>query len=164
MKNFALVIVLTLNVFFTDAQETHEKRLCVIDSISLLSDAEKTKLTEQILDLESTVGSQIAILAIDTLNGESIESFSLRTANSWGLGRNEYNDGLLITIAFRDRKIRIEVGYGLENIIKDEIAARIIREDIVLYFRNGKYFEGLYHAVDNIVRLIKDNQHLLEKH
>lgn len=80
-------------------------------------------------------------------------------ADSLGLGRPTYNDGILITIAFKDRMARIEVGTGLENIIKDEIAAEIIREELAPKFREENYGQGLFLVVEEISRLIRDNSH-----
>ena len=80
---------------------------------------------------------------------------------NWGIGRKDYNDGLLITVALQDRQTRIEVGYGLEKIVKDKIAARIIREDMVPNFQTENYYEGLRVAVDKIKTLIEGNQALV---
>ena len=77
--------------------------------------------------LEKNIGSQIAVLTIETLNGEEINSFSIRTAEEMQLGRDKYLDGVLMTFSLRDRSMRIEVGEGLEKILKDEIAKRICR-------------------------------------
>jgi uncharacterized protein len=77
------------------------------------------------------------------------------------LGRSTHNDGLLIAIVTMERKIRIEVGTGLENIIKDEVAARIIRDDMAPLFRQEKYGQGIYLAVDKITKLIEENKELV---
>ena len=77
------------------------------------------------------------------------------------LGRSNFNDGLLIAVALKERAIRIEVGYGLEKIIKDEIASRIIREEIGPRFKEEKFYEGLYTAVEKIKKLIEENKDLV---
>ena len=133
----------------------------VFDEAGVLSDLEKIKLTSLILELEKNIGSQIVILIIDTLNGEKIEEFSLRTFTTMNLGRSQFNDGILIVQSFNDRKLRIEVGLGLEKIIRDEIAARINREIIVPRFKEGKYYDGLYDAVSEIKSLIEKNKDLV---
>jgi uncharacterized protein len=133
----------------------------VIDIAELLTDSEEKELLTQILNLEKSIGSQIGIVLIDTLNGEKIEDFSLSTAERMNLGRSEFNDGLLITFSSKDGKIRIEVGYGLEKIIKDEIAARIVREDMAPKFKKKKYYDGLNTAVSKIKKMIEDNKELV---
>ena len=130
----------------------------VADNAHILTDDQKSNLIKQIKELEQSVGSQIAILIIESLEGEKIEAYSLRIAENWEIGRKDYDDGVLITIALHDRQTRIEVGYGLEKIIKDEIAAQIIRENMIPNFRTENYYEGLRIAVDKIKTLIKGNQ------
>ena len=103
----------------------------------------------------------MVVLTIDSLNGQKIEDYSLKIANDWGIGRNDYNDGILITVVLFDRQMRIEVGNGLERIITDEIAAKIIREDMAPRFREEKYFHGLYAAVKEIKSLIRNNKQLI---
>jgi uncharacterized protein len=133
----------------------------VFDKVGLLSDLEKNKLDSLILDLEKNIGSQIAIVIIDSLNGESVEEFALRTFTEMNLGRSQFDDGVLIVQSVKDRKIRIEVGLGLEKIIKDEVAARINREIIVPRFKEEKYYDGFYKGVFRIKSLIEDNKDLV---
>jgi uncharacterized membrane protein YgcG len=82
-------------------------------------------------------------------------------ANGMGLGRKDYDDGILITVSLADRKTRIEVGPGLEKIIKDEIAARIIREDMGPRFGKDDFFNGIKGAVEKIKTLIEENKELV---
>jgi len=133
----------------------------IFDEAGVLSDTEKEKLTSSILELEQSVGSQIAILTIDTLNGERIEEFSLKKLAKMKLGRSQFNDGVLIVQSFKDRKVRIEVGIGLEKIIKDEVAARINREIIVPRFKEGEYYQGFYEAIIEIKSLIEKNKDIV---
>ncbi|MEX0968262.1 MAG: TPM domain-containing protein [Bacteroidia bacterium] len=133
----------------------------VNDNANILTEDQESKLAEYIKELEQSIGSQIFILTILSLDGEKIEDYSLRIANTWKIGRVEFDDGILITVAVQDRQMRIEVGYGLEKIIKDEIAAQIIRDDMAPNFRSDKYFEGLDLAVGKIKTLIKDNKELV---
>jgi uncharacterized membrane protein YgcG len=97
-------------------------------------------------------------MTVPSLDGQKIEEFSLKTANATGLGRATHNDGVLITVAYNDRQTRIEVGTGLENILKDEIAAQIIREHMAPKFKEEKFGSGLYVAVQKIVKLIEENE------
>ena len=126
-----------------------------------MSDLEKTKIDSVILKLERSIGSQIAIVIIDTLDGEKIEEFSFRTAAQMKLGRSKFDDGVLIVQSIKDKKIRIEVGLGLEKILKDELVARIIREIIVPRLKERKYFEGYFDGVVKIASMIEENRDLV---
>lgn len=159
-RNLFLVFILVFVTVSCKNKETVEASY-VNDWAHLLTEEQEDKLTEKIIELESSIGPQIAIITIDSLPGESIEEYSLRMANTLKIGREEYADGILITVAFLNRKIRIEVGYGLEKIIMDEIAARIIREDVAPQFRSENYYEGLSNAVSRITKLIKENKDLV---
>jgi uncharacterized protein len=133
----------------------------VIDRANILSETAEDSIFSVIQDLENNVGPQIAVLTIETLNGEDINKFSLRTANEMNLGRKFVRDGLLLTFALNEGLIRIEVGAGLDKILKDEIALKISREEIVPPFRNGKYGEGLYNGVRRIKSMIEQNDNLI---
>jgi uncharacterized membrane protein YgcG len=138
---------------------TIEKR--IFDNADLLSEVQEDSVFQVIKKLEDEVGSQIAILTIDSLRNEPIEQFSLRMANDLQLGRAEYNDGILVTIARADRKARIEVGTGLENIVTNEIAARLIREELAPRFRQRKYGEGIFVTTHKLSDLIAKNKGLV---
>lgn len=130
----------------------------ITDYAKILTTDQEDSLTAIMEDLEMKIGSQICILTVPTLEGQKIEELSFKTAEATRLGRATHNDGVLITIAHHDRQVRIEVGTGLENILSDEIAARIIREDMAPKFEDGKYGLGLYVAVNMISNLIINNE------
>lgn len=133
----------------------------IIDNSYILTKSQKDSIETLIKKLDHEIGSQIVVLTIDTLGKEKLEEFSLKMAEELRLGRSTHNDGLLIAIVTMERKIRIEVGTGLENIIKDEVAARIIRDDMAPLFRQEKYGQGIYLAVDKITKLIEENKELV---
>jgi uncharacterized protein len=133
----------------------------VIDSADLLSAEQEKSIFKLIQGLEKSVGSQIAIVIVNTLNGEDINQYSIQKSEDLSLGRDLYKDGVLITVAYQDRKTRIEVGYGLEKILKDEITSRIINEQMVPKFKEQKVYEGLYESVSIIKKLIEENKKLV---
>lgn len=133
----------------------------IIDEADILTIKQEDSISQVIRRLREDTGSEISVLTIDSLGVESLENFSLRMADSLKLGRETHNDGLLITISLYDRKTRIEVGLGLENIIKDEIAAEIIRDNMAPKFRKEKYGLGIYMAVFRIAKLIRNNEKLV---
>jgi uncharacterized protein len=96
-------------------------------------------------------GPQLQYLLVPTLDGEPIEDYSMRVAEAWKLGTKGKDDGVLVVIAVKDRKVRIEVGGGLEGGLTDAQAGRIIRTAIVPAFREGRYGDGLYGAGQQIL-------------
>jgi uncharacterized protein len=150
-----LIFVSTFTIGISQPLKPHH----VNDLSDILSLSQEDNLTSAIIELEKTIGSQMAVLIMDSIpSQENLEDFSLRTLNQWRLGRKDYNDGILITVLFFKRQVRIEVGTGLEKIITNKLAAEIIARDIVPQFREEKYFEGLSSAIASIKKLIKDNK------
>jgi uncharacterized protein len=133
----------------------------IIDNADILTPAQEDSVSQIIKALREDIGSEIVVLTIDSLGKKNLEQFSFKVADSLRLGRSTHHDGLLITVSLFDRKARIEVGTGLENIIKDEIAAEIIREEMAPEFREQNYGLGIYMAVSRIARLIRENEKLV---
>lgn len=155
---FALLFSCGVDRPNTTASKLHNG---VIDKADILTVAQEDSVSQVIMRLREDIGSEIAVLTIDSVGDEKLEAFSFRMANSLALGRTTHNDGLLITISLFDRKARIEVGTGLENIIKNEIAAEIIRDDMAPELRAKNYGRGIYIAVSRIANLIRDNENLV---
>jgi uncharacterized protein len=131
----------------------------VTDLTGTLSSAEQGTLTAQLKAIEDKKGSQVAILLVPTTAPEDIASYSIRVVDAWKLGRKQVqgkavDDGVLILLAKNDRKMRIEVGYGLEGAIPDSRAKRIIAETMAPRFRQGDFAGGLGAAVVDVARLI----------
>lgn len=126
----------------------------VMDLTNTLTQEQKIHLADKLKSLESEKGSQLAILIIPTTDGETIEQFSLRVVEKWKLGRSKVDDGILILVAKDDRKMRIEVGYGLEGSLPDAICKRIITEQMRPSFKSGNYYEGLESATESIIKII----------
>jgi uncharacterized protein len=126
----------------------------VVDQTGTLSAGDIASLTQKLKDLEARKGSQVAVLIVPTTQPETIEQFSLRAAESWKIGRRKIDDGALLVVAKDDRKLRVEVGYGLEGSLTDVTASRIINEIIVPKFRNGDFAGGISSGVDRIIAVI----------
>lgn len=127
----------------------------VTDLTQTLSKREITQLEQILTDFEARKGSQLAVLIVPTTLPETIEQYSIRVVESWKLGRKGVDDGVLLLIAKQDRAVRIEVGYGLEGILPDAIAKRIIEEIIIPQFRQGNYFDGIKSGIEQILRVIE---------
>jgi len=125
----------------------------VVDQTGTLAAGDIASLTQTLKDLETRKGSQIAVLIVPTTDGEAIEQFSLRVAEAWKIGRKKIDDGALLVIAKNDRRLRIEVGYGLEGALTDATTKRIIDEDITPKFKSGDFAGGVSAGVDRMVRV-----------
>jgi uncharacterized protein len=119
----------------------------VNDYAKILSPQERQQLDDSLAGYEEQTSNQIVILTVSSLAGDSLEDFSIRTAERWKLGQKDKNNGILILVVKNDRKIRIEVGYGLEPKITDAFSGQVIRQIITPAFRNGQYYQGLNDAV-----------------
>lgn len=126
----------------------------VTDLTGTLSQEQQAALESRLAQFEQKEGSQIAVLIVPSTQPEAIEQYSIRVVDQWKLGRKGVDDGILILVAKDDRKVRIEVGYGLEGAIPDAIANRLIDEIIVPHFRQGDFYGGLNVAVDRLAGLI----------
>lgn len=115
----------------------------VTDLGELLSADEERQLAGLLQAYRDETGHELALLTVTGLHGEAIESFSLRLARSWGLGRAGFDDGLLIVIAPVEHRVRIEVGEGLKDAVPDSLAAEVIERDFVPAFRRGDWAGGL---------------------
>ncbi len=127
----------------------------VTDDANVLSAAAETRIDKKLEALETDTGAQVAVLSIDTLAGDSLEDFSLRVAETWKLGREDQDDGALLLIVKGDRKMRLEVGYGLEPTLTDVMSRRSLDEILRPSFRAGDFDGGVERAVDAIDGLIR---------
>lgn len=126
----------------------------VTDLTSTLDAAQRQALEHRLATFEQRKGVQIAVLLVPTTAPETIEQYSIRVVDEWQLGRKQVDDGLLLLIAKDDRSLRIEVGYGLEGVIPDVVANRIIDDIIVPHFRDGDFAGGVQAGVDSLIRTI----------
>ena len=126
----------------------------VTDLTGTLNPAQVAQLDAKLKAFEAKKGSQIAVLIVPTTQPEDIAQYSIRVTDAWKLGREKVDDGLLILIATEDRKMRIEVGYGLEGPIPDLTAKRVINEVISPKFKQGDFYGGLDSGVDRLIGLV----------
>lgn len=127
----------------------------IIDQTKTLTSQEIDQLTQQIAAERAKKDFQLGILFIQSLEGQSLEEYSLDVARRWGIGSKESSSGVLLLIAKDDRKLRIEVGNGQEGDLTDARASRIIRNIITPEFRNGNYYQGISSGVTEIASAIQ---------
>ena len=126
----------------------------VTDLTGTLSAPQIQSLDSRLRDFERAKGSQIAVLVVPTTEPESIEQYSIRVADAWKIGRARVDDGVILLVAKADRRLRIEIGYGLEGAIPDAIAKRIESEVIAPHFRVGDFYGGIAAGVDALMKSI----------
>jgi uncharacterized protein len=127
----------------------------VTDLTGTLSPQAQERLESRLAALQQEKGSQVAILLVPTTQPEDIAAYSIRVAGQWQLGRKGVDDGVLLLVAKDDRALRIEVGYGLEGVLPDAVARRIVSDVIAPYFRQGDYEGGLEAGVERIVSVVQ---------
>ena len=124
----------------------------VTDQAGVLSADEMQALEQKLVALDDRSSNQIAVVLIKTLNDRPVEEYATKLFREWGIGNKKTNNGVLILAAIDDRKVWIEVGYGLEGAIPDITASEIYRNIIVPAFKKQNYYEGLDNAVDALAK------------
>jgi uncharacterized protein len=151
---FLAAFLLFFNSAFAALVEIPEFSSRVTDLTQTLSQAEQSQLEQKLAAFEAKKGSQIALLIVPTTQPEDIAQYAIRVVDKWKIGREKVDDGVLLLIVKDDRKLRIEVGYGLEGAIPDLYAKRIISEVISPKFKQGDFYGGLDAGVDKIIGLV----------
>jgi uncharacterized protein len=128
----------------------------VNDYAGAMSQDQARSLESQLAQFEQETGHQVAVLTIPTLDGEDIEGFSIRVAENWKIGKKGFDNGVILVVAIKDRRLRLEVGYGLEGVLPDAIANTIISNYIVPSFRAQDYAGGIIAGIDAVLKVIKN--------
>ncbi len=167
MKNFAtpfkrtgkilqfllLLLSFSITAFALDVPDHPTGR--VTDLTGTLSAQEIASLDQKLDNFERETTNQIAVLLIPSLEGDPLEDYSIRLAEKWKIGRQGRNNGVILLIVKNDRKLRIEVGYGLEGALPDGLAGTIIRDEITPRFRNGQFYQGVDAGTSAIMSAIR---------
>lgn len=141
---YFLIIIFLLISSSLSSLEVPALKGYVNDYANILSASEKQQITQIFSNLEKSTSAQGVLLIIPTLENETIESFSIKVAETWNLGQKDKDNGLLILLSIKEKKVRMEVGYGLESLLTDAKSGYIIREIIIPEFKKGNYANGLY--------------------
>ena len=118
----------------------------------MFSAAEREKLEITLAAFEKETSNQLVVVTVPTLDGQPIEDFSIKLAEKWKIGTKEHNNGVILLFSKEDRAMRIEVGYGLEGVLPDALAKRIIENEIVPRFKQGDFDGGVNRGVDSIIQ------------
>ncbi len=135
----------------------------VNDYASMISAEAETQINEKLARLEENESTQLVVLTIESLEGEPLEDYSIRLAETWKIGQKEFDNGAILLVSKKDRKVRIEVGYGLEGALTDLTAGRIVDNDIVPLFKKGQFDQGFVRGVDMIVAAVKGEYSAAQK-
>lgn len=123
----------------------------VVDDAHMLSDGTKAQLTQKLEDLENRTSRQLVVVTLPSLQGYEIEDYGYQLGRAWGIGQKKLNNGVLFIIAPNERKVRIEVGYGLEPILTDALSSVILQEKVLPRFRDGDMEAGVVAGANAIV-------------
>ncbi len=126
----------------------------VTDLTATLDASQRQALEQALKAFEERKGAQLAVLIVPTTEPEAIEQYAIRVVDAWQLGRKGVDDGLLLLIAKDDRRLRIEVGRGLEGVVPDAVAKRIIAEVITPFFKRGDFYGGIEAGINQLIRII----------
>src|SRR3954471_15955911 len=130
----------------------------VNDFAGILKPAERDALEARCKELREKTGAQLAVVTLKSLEGGQIDDFAVKLFKKWGIGQKDKKNGILLLVAIQDRKARIEVGYGLEPILPDALAGRILNEQLFPAFKQKRYADGLTAAVNRIIEIIERNE------
>lgn len=150
----AIIVLLNTSLVFSLATPPSPTGIPIVDQTRTLTTEQTSNLAATIAEERSKSSNQVAIVIIPTLAGDSLEDYSLRLARNWGIGGKDKNNGVLLLVVKEDRKLRIEVGYGLEGALTDARASQIIRNRITPEFKQGKYYEGINGGLEGIIAAI----------
>ncbi|HEY7665692.1 MAG TPA: TPM domain-containing protein [Xanthobacteraceae bacterium] len=123
----------------------------VVDEAGILDPAARAALTDKLAALEAKTSDQLVVVTLRSLQGTSIEDFGVELGRGWRIGQKDKNNGALLIVAPSERKVRIEVGYGLEGELTDAVSRLIIENAILPRFRAGDYAGGISRGVDDII-------------
>ncbi|HEX2227277.1 MAG TPA: TPM domain-containing protein [Candidatus Binatia bacterium] len=152
----ALALALLLMIASTGwGAEIPALRGRINDYAQMLSRDVARNLENQLEQFERQTGHQVALLTIPSLGGEDIEGFSIRVAETWKIGQKGFDNGVIFVVAPQDRQLRLEVGYGLEGVLPDAVASRIIREIVVPRFRDNDYEGGITSGLNAVLTVIR---------
>lgn len=149
-----LALLLPIYLYAASPPPPEQPAQYVVDLAKIINPGTEQNLNRMLKELEQKTTAQVVVLTINSLDGEPIEKFSLRTAEKWKLGQKGKDNGVLITIALKDRKYRFEIGYGLESILPDSLVGTFGRKFLIPYFKKGDYSTGISAATAVVVNEI----------
>src|SRR6478735_10841301 len=153
--SYLISLLLVSSTLFAQRAVPEQGGVWVHDEAHVLSAATVAQLESVLKAERDSTSNQIAVLIVPSLEGEDIDGYGIRVADSWKLGTKDNDNGVLLLVALQERKVRIEVGQGLEGVLTDALSSRINRNEIAPRFRQGDYDGGVLAGVSAIIQTIK---------
>lgn len=171
MKRLLLLLVVFCQLLFAPAGAGAQAKvppkpttsIYVQDQAGVLSKNTKAAINAYSTALQKKTKAQIVVLTVPSLQGQALEDYSLTVLRQWGIGDKEKNNGVLLLVAVKDRKSRIEVGYGLEGALPDGLTGRIQDQYMLPYFRNNDYDKGILNAYSALLQTVLKEYNLTTK-
>lgn len=167
MKRFLIYLVLLLQTFFAasalaapsiPARPNKASGIYVQDYAGVISQEDKQKMLSLGQDLDNKTTAQVAVITVNSLDGQPLEDYALAVLREWGIGNKQKNNGVLLVIAVKDRKSRIEVGYGLEGVLPDGLTGRIQDNYMLPSFKKGDYSKGILQGYSAVAATIAKSE------
>ncbi|WPD24410.1 MAG: TPM domain-containing protein [Candidatus Electrothrix scaldis] len=146
------LLLITLTVLPVSARTIPAFKGYVNDYADMISGPVEAKLEQTLKSFEHSDSTQVAVLTVDSLEGDPLEDFSIRVAEKWGVGQKGKDNGVLLLVAKKERRARLEVGYGLEGVLTDLLAGRIIDDVITPRFKSGQFDQGFEAGVKAVIQ------------
>ena len=140
------------------AAEPSHPEVAVVDEADILTPTAEAKLDQRLTKFWNDTGNAVVVVSVTSLKGETIEKYAFDLFNQWGIGSSKDNRGLLVLVAPNDRKVRIEVGCGLESVITNDEAAEVIAKDMIPEFKQGDMAGGTLAGVDALVERLGETR------
>jgi len=156
------ILALLLITFSLQAKEVPPLTGPVVDRANLITEKNHIGLSKGLKQYKLKTGNQVQILTINTLEDETLEGYSIKVVDQWKLGDKEKDNGILFLVALKERKVRIEVGQGLEGLLPDALTGRII-DQVVPYFKKNKYEQGIIYGTTLILKTLGGDHKALKK-
>lgn len=153
MKELLIYLTCFLPLLATAQQFPDKPKQLVSDYTNTLSAGEIASLEQKLVAFNDSTSTQISVVLINSLEGYDIADYAVRLAEKWGIGRKQKDNGVLLLASIQERRVTIQVGYGLEGVITDALSRRIIEQQIKPSFNQGKYSEGLDRATTVLMKL-----------
>ncbi len=153
-STFSIALVLMLAVFQLQAKDVPPTpKTLVNDYAKMMSSSEAKKLEQKLVNYDNNTTTQISVVTIESLEGDDLFEYAQKLAGTWGIG-GEKNNGVLLLISKKDKKIRIHTGYGTEGAVPDITANHIIENELTPAFKQGNYYAGIDNATNAIMQAL----------
>lgn len=156
MKKTLTIIILSLLALQLFALKVPKLKGHVNDYANVLSSNEKSTLENFLTEFEKKTSTQVALLTIESLQGENLEDYSIRVVDNWKLGQKDRDNGVLLLVSMQEKKMRIEVGYGVEGALTDAKSSYVINNYIVPDFKQGNFYTGISTGIAAITGIISE--------